>query len=204
MDTFEVIKERWELIPRWQKWLAFITLVFLIYFLAYMQQIKPKQQRIQVLQKQVEQLTLKVNRLKAVEKRKRLLEKGISELTLKIKALESKLPTGKEEVSKIIRAITKADSYVRVDYIERKSPVQKQYYVEIPYMLKMSFKYPDFISWCEKLSSVNRIINFSDMTLVAYTEPKKSRKKKGKEVKKISENYTVKATLTIKAFNLKR
>jgi len=202
MDSFEGIKERWELIPRWQKWFGFAVLLCLIYFLVYVQQVKPRQQKMQVLKKQVEQLTLKVNRLKAVEKRKGALEKEIKELTLKIEALESKLPTGKEEVSKIIKAITKTGSHVRVDYIERKSPVQKQYYVEIPYLLKLSFRYPDFIAWCERLSSVDRIINFSDMTLVSF---KGYGRNKGKKKQKLEERqFTVRANLIIKAFNLKR
>ena len=202
MELWEDLKERWELIPRWQKWLGFVILLCFAYYLVYIQQISPKRQRMQVLGKQLGQLTLKVNRLKAVEKRKQALEKEIKELTLKIEALESKLPTGKEEVSKIIKAVTKANSHVRIDYIERKSPAQKQYCVEVPYLLKLSFNYPDFIAWCEKLSSVDRIINFSDMVLVSSMDY--GAKTKGKKQKTENEQFTVRATLTIKAFNLKR
>jgi len=190
MELYERFQERWELIPRWQKWFGFITFLFILYFLIYIQQIKPKQQKVALLKQQLTQLSLKVNRLRTIERRKVLLEKKLKSLNSKIEALETKLPTGKEEVSKIIKSITDSDSGVRVDYIERKSPVEKKYYVEIPYLLNLSFKYPDFISWCEKLSTTDRIINFSDMTLV-------SSKKKG-------EPYTVKAKLTIKAYNLKR
>jgi len=187
---YEELKERWEFIPKWQKWFGFVILLFIVYFFIYIQKIKPKEQKLSLLKHQFSELSLRVNRLKTVKKRGKLIKKEIKELNSKIEMLESKLPTGKEEVSKIIKSITGSDSGVRIDYIERKPPIERKYYVEIPYLVKLSFRYPDFISWCEKLSTTDRIINFSDMTLVSYKE-------KG-------EMYTVKAELTIKAYNLKR
>ena len=122
------------------------------------------------------------------------LEKEINALKKELETIEEKLPTGKEEVSKIIRSISDADSRVTVVSIKRSSPVSKKYYVEIPYNVELKSTYPQFVRWCEKLSKSDRIINFGDLSIRA-AKPEREEN---------TENHTINVSLQIKAFNLKR
>jgi type IV pilus assembly protein PilO len=197
MEFLISLYERWVEIPRWQKWLIISAIGIVIFALLYYIRIVPLQDTLEAEKRRMESLSLVVNRLKTIEKRKIDLEKTIQKLERRIKRLESELPSGKEEVSKIIKSISDADSGVQVVSIVRGAPVEKKYYVEIPYSLQLKATYPEFISWCEKLSRANRILNFGDISLKALSTDSEKEKQE-------NERFTTLIDLQIKAFNLKR
>jgi len=197
MEFLISLYERWVEIPRWQKWLIISAIGIVIFALLYYIRIVPLQDTLEAEKRRMESLSLVVNRLKTIEKRKIDLEKTIQKLERRIKRLESELPSGKEEVSKIIKSICDADSGVQVVSIVRGAPVEKKYYVEIPYSLQLKATYPEFISWCEKLSRANRILNFGDISLKALSTDSEKEKQE-------NERFTTLIDLQIKAFNLKR
>ena len=197
MEFLISLYERWGEIPRWQKWLIISAIGIVIFALLYYIRIVPLQDTLEAEKRRMESLSLVVNRLKTIEKRKIDLEKTIQKLERRIKRLESELPSGKEEVSKIIKSISDADSGVQVVSIVRGAPVEKKYYVEIPYSLQLKATYPEFISWCEKLSRANRILNFGDISLKALSTDSEKEKQE-------NERFTTLIDLQIKAFNLKR
>jgi len=197
MEFLSSLYERWKGLARWTRWIIIILLGVAAFGLLYLLKVKPLQEELAAKEKQAEQLALTVSRLKAVEKRKKELEKEIEELNLQIAQIEEKLPTGKEEVSQILRSITGPDSGVVIKKIAKEKKRDQQYYVVYPYAVEIWGTYPAFVKWCEALSRADRIINFGDMDLYAL----KAKKKKGKEEKL---PYTMGARIEIKAFTLKR
>ena len=199
MEQLVSLYERWILIPRWQKWIIFLLIGLLLSFLIYYFQIAPLKKRLNREKQQIEALTLTVNRLKVVEKRRKILLKELDQLTNRIKQIESKLPTGNEDVSQIIKSITDADSGMVIKLIERRAVRKHRYYIEFPYEVVLIGNYPNFIKWCEKLSKANRIINFGDMKIESIYSPGSGRTK---DQQALPENVTIRANLKIKAFTL--
>lgn len=200
MEQLISFYERWLHVPRWQKWIIILIFGVILTVLIYYFKIAPLKEELDRKNQEVESLTLTVNRLKIVEKRKQLLIKELEELNKQIEQIESKLPTGKEDVGQIIKSITDADSGMVIKLIERKFPKSHRYYIEYPYKVELIGNYPSFIHWCEKLSKANRIINFGNMELKSLYTSKETRIGEGK--KEIPKGATLEATLEIKAFTL--
>jgi len=195
MEQLSSIYEKWLQLPRWQKWIVIILLGLLVFSAYYYLRVMPLKEELQSKQQEVERLSLTVSRLKAIEKRKKEIEKEIEELTQKIAQIESRLPTGKEEVSQIIKSITSAtDSQMVIALIKKEKEENNRYYLAYPYRVKLIGTYPNFIRVCEKLSKADRIINFGDMEITALSEKEK----------KDYPNATVAVEMRIKAFTLKR
>jgi type IV pilus assembly protein PilO len=194
MEFLISIYERWVGIPRWQKWLIIISIAIVLFLMLYFLRITPLSEQLTVEKKKLESLSLTVNKLKIVKKKRDKLEKEVNNLKKELASIEAKLPTGREEVSKIIRSISRADSGVTVVSIKREPPVSKKYYMEVPYNIELKSAYPQFVRWCERLSRSDRIINFGNLSIRANGS------KSGKD----TGNYTISVTLQIKAFNLKR
>ncbi|WP_456456647.1 type 4a pilus biogenesis protein PilO [Thermovibrio sp.] len=196
MDFLVSLYERWLNLARWQKWVIIVFVGIFLFSTLYYVKVKPLKEELVRKETEVARLKLIVTRLKVVKKRKKKLEEEIGKLNKEIVKIESKLPTGKEEVSQILRSITDADSGMEILSIKRMSPKNRKYYTEYPYKVELKGNYPDFVKWCEKLSKANRIINFGTIEVKAI--PLKEVEKEG--------NYrdTVKVKLDIKAFTLKR
>jgi len=200
MERLLEIYERWLEIPRWQKWLIIVLFGLILFAINYYVSIKPLQEQLQAKRKQLESLTLEVNRLKVVEKRKAKILKEISKLKKQIREVENKLPTGREEVSKIVKSISDADSGVIVTELKRKTPKSKKYYTAYPYSLNLLTSYPQFLRWCEKLSKAERIINFGPISINSVYG-----KKVGEKFRGCKENgCSISVHMEIEAFTLKR
>ncbi len=208
MEFLIAFYEKWIETPRWQKWLLILCIGFLFFALLYYSRIVPLQEDLVNHKKRLDSLVLTVNKLKTIEKRKDKVQRAISELEKKIEKIERQLPTGKEEVAKIIRSIQKADSGVLVLAIKRKNPQKKKYYIEYPYEIFLLSKYPDFITWCEKLSSADRIITFGDINILSseyFLKEKGSSKSKSPLVLLFKEyKPPFKSDAVLKTFNPKR
>ncbi|WP_163327733.1 type 4a pilus biogenesis protein PilO [Desulfurobacterium thermolithotrophum] len=195
MESLINFYEKWLEIPRWQRWFIIIILAAFLLWVLYFLRIIPLKEQLLTEKRKLESLESTVNRLKIAKKRKDKLEREITTLRKELSIIESKLPTGKEEVSKIIRSISDADSGVTIVSIQRKPPINKKYYVEIPYKIELKGTYPQFIHWCENLSKANRILNFGNFSINSIDNLEKEKKKT---------KYTVNVNLEIKAFSLKR
>jgi type IV pilus assembly protein PilO len=196
--------EKWIRLARWQKWLIICLMGLGLFGILYYYRVKPLQQELQAKRTQMEQLQLTVSRLKAIERRKNELKQTIEKLKKQIAEIESKLPTGKEEVSQIIKSITDADSGMVITLIKKEPKLSKKYYIAYPYTVRLLGTYPKFIEWCEKLSRANRIINFGNIQVVS-THP--TSKLKGiKRAQKLTEKdkYTILVEMKVNAFTLKR
>lgn len=200
MEQLISLYERWLHVPRWQKWILILIFGFLLTALIYYFQIAPLKEELNRKNQEIESLTLTVNRLKIVEKRRQLLVKELENLNKQIEQIESRLPTGREDVSQIIKSITDADSGMVVKLIERQTEKRHRYYIEFPYKVELIGNYPDFIRWCERLSKANRIINFGDMKIESIYSLKRGWQ--GSQKHFIPKGSTIKATLKIKAFTL--
>ena len=196
MDQIISFYEKWIQLPRWQKWILILLVGMLLMVLIYYFKIMPMKQTLEKKRREVRSLALTVNRLKLVEKRKSLLINELKELKNDIKEIEKKLPSGKEEVSQILKAITTSDSGMVIKSIRREKTKSHRYYVEYPYRVELWGTYPAYIRWCEKLSHANRIINFGPMRIEAVQISNKQRKNS------IPQDTTVKINLEIKAFTL--
>jgi len=210
MEYLLRLYDRWLEVPRWQKWVLIAIVGVLVFFAFYSLRVVPLKKTLKAEKEQVKTMSLTINKLKAIERSKVNLEKAIGELEGKIAQVEAKLPSGREDVSKIIRSISGAGSGVKIVSIERGSPADKNYYVEVPYIIKLKATYPEFVRWCERLSEASRIFYFGDITLKSITGVKTSSEtsSEGKEssVSQAGEDegYTVFVELQVKAFNLKR
>lgn len=202
MEQLVSLYERWLHVPRWQKWIVIVLLGVVLAALLYYFQVAPLKEELSRKQREIESLTLTVNRLRVVEKRKSLLLKELEELRKQIKQIESRLPTGKEEVSQILRSITGADSGMSIKLIKREDVKRHKYYVEYPYRVVLLGTYPSFIRWCEKLSKANRIINFGDMRIEALQPVGEKKRGRSKQKEEVPRGASVKAELEIKAFTL--
>ncbi len=198
MDQIVSFYEKWIQLPRWQKWLLILLLGMVLMLLIYYFKILPMKETLEKKRREARSLALTVNRLKLVEKRKSLLMKELEELRKRIKEIEEKLPSGKEEVSQIIRTITTSDSGMVIKSIQRERTKSHRYYVEYPYRVELLGTYPSYIHWCEKLSRANRIINFGPMRIEAVQTSEKQASKK----KAFPSRATIKITLEVKAFTL--
>ncbi|WP_457567396.1 type 4a pilus biogenesis protein PilO [Desulfurobacterium sp.] len=206
------LKDRWSEIPKWQKWIGYIVILIVIAFVYKMNVLDPLKLRVEQLNRQVAQKKVQVTRLLAVEKRRNELKKEISELRTRIASLESKLPTGREEVSGIIKSIAKNTGNTEVGMIRRGKEQSKEYYNQIGYKVVMKTRFPNFISWCKSIAKANRIMTFGDMSMIGlHPEKKKVTVEEvvdGKKVKKEKEyysyKYTVQVNLNLNAYTLKR
>lgn len=201
MEQLISLYERWLHVPRWQKWIVIVLLGIVLAALLYYFQIAPLKEELSRKQRKIESLTLTVNRLRVVEKRKALMLKELEELKKQIKEIESRLPTGREEVSQILRSITDADSGMSIKLIKRENVKKHRYYIEYPYKVVLLGTYPSFIKWCEKLSKANRIINFGDMKIESLHPVGESKRGRTKQ-EEVPKGASVKAELEIKAFTL--
>ena len=192
MEQLGNIYEKWMEIPRWQKWILLVLVGAFLFGVLYYFRIEPLKREILAKQRQLDSLALSVSRLKTFEKRREKIKREIENLQGQITAIETKLPSGKEEVSQILRSITNADSGMVISFIKREKPLSKKYYDIFPYTVQLVGTYPNLVHWCEKLSKANRIINFGDISIVEYHNNKKK------------QPYTIVATLKLKAFTLKR
>ncbi len=196
MEFLVNLYERWLNLSRWQKWTVITVLGILLFAILYYIKIKPLNETLLKKEREVARLKLLVSKLQIVEERKKALEKEIAKLNEEIAQVELKLPTGKEEVSQIIKSITDADSGMEILSIKRMEPRDKKYYREYPYKVELKGNYPDFVKWCEKLSQANRIINFGTIEVRALPLSEVERDRNYKD--------TVKVRLDVKAFTLKR
>lgn len=201
MEQLISLYERWLHVPRWQKWIVIVLLGIVLAALLYYFQIAPLKEELSRKQRKIESLTLTVNRLRVVEKRKALMLKELEELKKQIKEIESRLPTGREEVSQILRSITDADSGMSIKLIKRENVKKHRYYIEYPYKVVLLGTYPSFIKWCEKLSKANRIINFGDMKIESLQPVGESKRGRTRQ-EEVPKGASVKAELEIKAFTL--
>jgi len=191
--------EKWNQMPRWQKWIVALLSGALIFGALYWFKVQPLKEQLAVKKQQAERLALVVSKLRAVEKRKEKLEKEIEELNQQIAQIEAKLPTGKEEVSQILKSITDADSGMVITSIVRGKEEDREYYIAYPYRVKLKGKYPNFVAWCERLSQADRIINFGGIEVKSLQEEEELEPTEEK-----AQDYTIETTLEIKAFTLKR
>ena len=198
MDQLISLYERWIHVPRWQKWILILLLGAVVGIFIYYFKIVPLKEVLKQKQNQAESLALTINRLKLVEKRKELLLKELEDLRNKIQQIEAKLPSGKEEVSQIVKSITDSDSGMVIKSIRREESVRHRYYIEYPYQIELIGTYPKYIEWCEKLSKADRIINFGSMKLKSISKVGS----KGRRDTKIPKDATVDIVLKIKAFTL--
>ncbi len=194
MDQLISLYERLIRIPRWQKWIIIVLLGVVIAGLMYYFTIFPLKQELNRKKKELESLKLNVNRLKIVEKRRKQIIKELNQLKRQIKSIEKKLPTGREDVSQILRSITDADSGMILKYVKKKRVKQHKYYVEYPYEVELVGTYPEFIKWCERLSRANRIINFGPMRISAFDSSRFE--------SKAEREATLTVKLEVKAFTL--
>ncbi len=196
MEFLVNLYERWLNLSRWQKWTLIIILGILLFAALYYTKVKPLNETLLKKEREVARLKLLVSKLQIAKERKKALEEEIAKLNEEIAQVESKLPTGKEEVSQIIKSITDADSGMEILSIKRMEPRKRKYYTEYPYKVELKGNYPNFVKWCEKLSQANRIINFG--TIEVKVLPLSEVERDG--------NYkdTVKVRLDVKAFTLKR
>ncbi|WP_456438438.1 type 4a pilus biogenesis protein PilO [Desulfurobacterium sp.] len=209
LDDF---KERWSEIPKWQKWIAYIVILIIILYVYKMNVIDPLNMKIEQLNRQISQKRVQVARLLAVEKRRNELKKEIVNLKSRIAALEAKLPTGREEVSGIIKSIAKNTGNTEIGLIRRGKEQSKEYYNQIDYTVVMKTRFPNFISWCKSLVKANRIMTFGDMSMVGLAPEKKKMtvekivngKRQKKEKEYYSYKYTVQVNLNLNAYTLKR
>lgn len=200
MDQLISLYERWIHIPRWQKWILILLVGLIFGGLLYYFKVAPLKAVLEQKREEAESLALTVNRLKVVEKRKALLLKELETLKKEIKQIESKLPTGREDVGQIIKSIADADSGMVIGAIVRESSKRHQYYIEYPYEVELIGSYPAFINWCEKLAKANRIINFGSFEIRSIFS--ESFRTIEKEKGTIPENASIKVRLKIKAFTL--
>ncbi len=182
------IYERWTEIPRWQRWLVIISAIFVLFLVIYFLRIVPLNEQLLVERERLESLRQTVNKLRVVRIKKEKLEKEIGNLEKELSSVERKLPSGKEEVNRIICSISKANSRVTVVSLKRGSPVDREYYVEVPYSIELKTTYPEFVHWCERLFRSNRIVSFDRLSIRADR----------------TGNYTISVNLQVKVFNLKR
>jgi len=200
MDYLVGIYERWIHLARWQKWLIILLIGVVFFGALYYFRITPLEQELQVKKARAEQLRLTVSRLKIIEKRRNEMVKKIEELNRKIAEIESKLPTGKEEVSQIIKSITDADSGMVIELIKKEGQENKKYYIAYPYEVKLLGTYPAFVRWCERLSKANRIINFGNIRVTSAQLTNSGGGEKPQE----NQKYTIRVDMKVKAFTLKR
>ncbi|SNR78609.1 type 4a pilus biogenesis protein PilO [Desulfurobacterium atlanticum] len=202
------LKERWAEIPKWQKWIGYLILLFVVAFVYKMNVIDPINQKIAILSNQVNRKKARVAKLKLVEKRRDILKKEISKLEEEISKLEAKLPTGKEDVSNIIKSVAQDTGTIRIDLIQRGREETKKYYTKIGYSVVMSTRYPNFIKWCEHIVSAKRVLTIGDLSMVALDPVKKKVEERtdDKTVKKevYLYPYTVQVNMQINAYMLKR
>ena len=201
MEQLVSLYERWIHTPRWQKWIAIVLLGVVLFALIYYFKIAPLKEELNRKKREIETLTLTVNRLRVVERRRVLLSRELEELRKQIQEIESKLPTGKEEVSQILRSITDADSGMSIKLIKREAVKRHRYYVEYPYKVELFGTYTGFIKWCERLSKANRIINFGDIKIKSLNPVSGKRQMTIRE-SEAPKGATIEADLKIKAFTL--
>jgi len=199
MEHLISLYEKWEQLARWQKWMITLLAGLLLFIALYFLRLSPLEEELNFKKQKLEQLRLTISRLKAIEKRKNDLVRKIEELNKEIEDIESKLPTGKEEVSQIIKSITDANSGIDIKRIKKENQRREKYYIVHPYRVKLSGTYPAFIKWCERLASANRIMNFGDIKITSLQSICKREINKEGNAKD-----TIIVDMEIKAFTLKR
>ncbi len=195
--NFDAIRDRWETIPKWQKWIAYAVLLLILSGIFFKLSIQPKLVKRDILSQEVASYRTRVAQLRIIEQRKKALEKEIARLKEKTKQIEKVLPTGKEDVGTIIKTISENATGLEVIEIQRGKPIEKKYYEQIPYKITLNARYPEFVKWCERLMKADRILTLGKFNIKSRVPPIRLAGQNGMS------RYTMEATFTINAYVLR-
>ncbi len=165
MDIHELL-ERMAKLPKMQR-LGIIALMYLglaagFWFLLY----SPKQQAIQVLQNQNQELQSKKA---VVEKRaadKEAFERELEDLTLQLRQALRQLPDNREIPDLLSRISTIARRIgLEIHRFLPKDEVMHEYHAEVPVELELQGSFHEVAMFFDRLSKLSRIVYVQDITM---------------------------------------
>ncbi len=152
-----------------------VVLLAALGYLGNMYLLAPKRQRIAQLEKEIKEVTLKIEKAKKSMRRAKALEREVAELEKKLEVMKAVLPT-KEEIPGLIREVSKLGYYNRINYAlfqpgKEKVMAEKNYAV-MPIRLEFEASYPQLVSLLSGVAKMERLVKPVSLA-VAYASRNK-------------------------------
>ena len=153
-----------------KKVLVLVVLLAVLGYVGNMYLLAPKRERIAHLDKEIKDVTLKIEKAKRSMRRAKALEREVAELEKKLEVMKAVLPT-KEEIPGLIREISKLGYYNRINYAlfqpgQEKIIAEKNYAV-MPIRLEFQASYPQLVSLLNGVARMERLVKPVSL-MVAY------------------------------------
>ncbi len=144
-----------------KKVLASVLLLVALGYVGNLYVLKPKKEQITRLDREIKNVTLKIEKGKKALRREKALTKEIAALEAKLETMKSVLPT-KEEIPGLIREISRLGYYNRINYAlfqpGREVVKADQGYAILAIRLEFKAFYPQLISLLSGISKMERLV----------------------------------------------
>lgn len=134
----------------------------------------PKMEKIDTLNKEYEELDLKLTQFKAKASSLRAVQKQFKDAENEFKIVMKALPE-KKEIPNLLASISSSgqDSGLEFALFEPKPENMKDFYAEIPVSVKVSGSYHNVAMFFDKVSRLSRIVNIDNISLTAQKDTTK-------------------------------
>ncbi|MFO7754100.1 MAG: type 4a pilus biogenesis protein PilO [Desulfobacteraceae bacterium] len=169
--SFEALFEKANNLTQKQKILTVVITIALILGAYWYFFYSPQHKKLETLQKdyQSQQKKLKdyKNKAKALAEYEAKFKEARERLNFALRALPDK-----KEVPSLLTGISKAGNEAGLDFLlfQPGSPVQKDFYSEIPVQIEVKAGFHQLAGFFDKVSRLNRIVNIEDLHLTTSKE----------------------------------
>jgi type IV pilus assembly protein PilO len=134
----------------------------------------PKMEKIDKLNKEYEELDLKLTQFKAKARNLRAVQQQFKDAENELKIVMKALPE-KKEIPTLLASISRSgqDSGLEFTLFEPKPENDKDFYAEIPVSVKVSGSYHNVATFFDKVSRLPRIVNIDNISITAQKDTKK-------------------------------
>jgi type IV pilus assembly protein PilO len=134
----------------------------------------PKMEKIDKLNKEYEELDLKLTQFKAKARNLRVVQQQFKDAENELKIVMKALPE-KKEIPTLLASISSSgqDSGLEFTLFEPKPENDKDFYAEIPVSVKVSGSYHNVATFFDKVSRLPRIVNIDNISITAQKDTEK-------------------------------
>ncbi len=160
-------------LSRLQKILLIIALLGFIFSLFYNIYYLPKKEKIQNLQKEIEQLDQEIVRYEAIARKEKDLERILIQRRIFLQKVQEMLPTEKE-IPVLLNHISKLGRSQGLKIIKfvPTAEIEKNYYHEIPIQVEMITTFPKVFLFFNDLLNLPRIVDLSNAEFIPQEKNK--------------------------------
>jgi len=160
-------------LPKWGQWLVVLIIGLVIVGVVYYFLVKPKNEEIVRLNRDIEALASKIRQGKEAQRRIDELNRQISMILKDLEVFKSIIPLD-PQTGRLLRAFQSfaRDQNLGISEISPQKVKEQEHYSEQPYKMLVSGGYHDIALFFDKIAHMRRIVNINHLKM----ENKKSKR----------------------------